>query len=678
VAPQPAWEIVLVLMLVLTLAMSACTVVPPVAATPGPTATATVIASAIPPTSTPTPAPATPTSTLAPTATIAPATSTPTPTAAPTLSTDSLVQTVLSGLPQGAFEGVAVLPLSVPAGGQPLWAVYSYGLLNFDLQPPPSHFVAIYTQEQGQWKQLARQEFALDDQTVAAPDYVDKNGLTQAPIEPGHIWLALEGGVGAHGGTFDLLSFAGNTLQVEVSGTADSPGLGSIQDVNGDGVPDVMLDVSDRYIFCYACGVAKAQFQVYAWDQANGRMTEMQIQPMLMGQSGHPGRILTNQAVSLAEAGLWKDALSVMTQAKEASANIQPPFTNYTVDWDYGLIKLYADALAQNAQDGGYPLLTKVFYGDYAAAVDLMRPYAVSQIFTPSTPLVIGTVAETWVPELTMNITSTATAALAVEPNLAPAYFLRGWAEYLADPTSGLAAAKADVDKAAALAPDDPLFTQAAAYLAGSQKPPATPTPEVARMQFAAGATSATLSGDLAAGAEGEYVLRALQGQRMMVDVYSPQSDVVLGITGADGQALLRQSARQTTWAGYLPATQNYTIRVYSTGGSTPYTLDVIIPERITFAPGAISATLQGKLAANQIHEYLLRALAGQTMTVTITSPDNDVLLEIYGIDDGQPLVRVPMGQTAWTGKLPGTQDYDIKAVSVGGATAYTLVVEVK
>ena len=65
-------------------------------------------------------------------------------------------------------------------------------------------------------------------------------------------------------------------------------------------------------------------------------------------------------------------------------------------------------------------------------------------------------------------------------------------------------------------------------------------------------------------------------------------------------------------------------------------------------------------------------------MTVTITSPRGDVLLEIYGISDGQPLVRVPMGVSKWTGKLPGTQDYAIKAVSVGSATEYKIVFTVR
>ena len=286
-------------------------------------------------------------------------------------------------------------------------------------------------------------------------------------IEPSHTWLALEGGAGAHSGVFELLDFDGQTLRVQVNGFSSSPGVGSIKDVNGDGVPDVVLNATDYYVFCYACGVARTGFQVFAWDQANGRMQERQIEPMLMGQSGHPGRDLTNEAVALAEAGLWKDAAEVIEAAKLASTNIQPPFTNDTVDWDYGLIKLNADAAARAVADSGYSLLSNVFYGDYAAAVDLMRPYSAAQIFSAQTPLVVGTTAEAWVPELTGAITQSATSALTLKPDLAPAYFLRGWASYLADPVANRAQARAEVERAAALDPADALYRDAVAYLAG-------------------------------------------------------------------------------------------------------------------------------------------------------------------------------------------------------------------
>ena len=74
--------------------------------------------------------------------------------------------------------------------------------------------------------------------------------------------------------------------------------------------------------------------------------------------------------------------------------DVQPPFTNDTVDWDYGLIKLYAGALADATANSGYPLLSNVFYGDYTAAVDMMQPFTRRQSIPAQTPLVVGTTAE--------------------------------------------------------------------------------------------------------------------------------------------------------------------------------------------------------------------------------------------------------------------------------------------
>jgi hypothetical protein len=667
--------------LLLTLLLASCaplpTWTPPTATAPPPTVTA---APTVAPTATPIPASPTP----------IPRSPTVAPTAPPTPTMDALIAAVQARLPAKAFEGVNALPLTLSPGARPLWAVYSFGMHNFDLKPLPNHFIAIYAQEGGAWKELARLEFSADDPQSAAPDYVGKDGVKQVQIDPSRIWLQADGGVGAHGGVFNLLSFDGKNLKVELANGWVSPGAGFLQDVNGDGMNDVALNATDRYVFCYACGVSKIAYVIYAWSAANGRMVEEPLQEMLMGQSGHPGRGLSNEAVMLARAGLWKDAMSQIAEAKKVSAGVKPPFSNESIEWNYGIIKLHADAMAQEAEKGGYLLLSNVFYGDYPAAVNPMRAYGPSQIFSAKTPLVIGTVAEQWVPQLTSSVTASVNSALGMKPDLAPAYFLRGWALYLAAPTKNAALAKADVDKAAALAPGDTLFKQSAQFLAGGSPAPTpartpaptpapTPVTDVSRIQFAAGATSTNIEGHIAAGDIDRYVLRASQGQWMQVSVYAPKGDLALEIYGiSDGQPLVRSHLKQSSWAGVLPATQDYGISVVSFGGAAPYTLQVIIPERISFAPGAISATASGNLAAHQTHDYLLRAMAGQTMTVTITSPRGDVLLEIYGISDGQPLVRVPMGVSKWTGKLPGTQDYAIKAVSVGSATEYKIVFTVR
>jgi len=317
-----------------------------------------------------------------------------------------------------------------------------------------------------------------------------------------------------------------------------------------------------------------------------------------------------------------------------------------------------------------------------------MRPYGPEQLFTAVTPLVVGTVAENWLPQLTGHITASATSAILVQPDLAAAYFLRGWAEYLEDPVKRLPQAKSDLAKAASLAPNDALFKQAAAFLtkpvvisrAPTPRPiPPTPASQAKRISFAAGATSADVQGQVAAGKIDEYVLKASQGQWLMVSIFSPKNDVLLAVTGlSDGQPYLRSAAGATAWQGKLPATQDYSLKAISSGAASSYTLQVTIPARIVFQPGTTGTTVDGRLGAQGQNEYTLRALKGQRMTVTLESPRSDVLLEIYGLEDGQPLVRAPMGARTWTGVLPGTQDYSIKAVAVGGPTTYKLYVTIR
>ena len=364
----------------------------------------------------------------------------------------------MAGFPAETYNDVGVLPLVVPPGWDPLWAVFSVGMRPFD--PIRSHFLAIYTCDLGTWRELARidlDDVNPPDMDPAGPDFVSEGSVTQVTIDPARIWLTVDGGIGAHGGTFQLLSFdAGLALQGHVSGVGASPGVGSMQDVNGDGVLDVVLNQSDAYVFCYACGVRKVYFRVFYWDSVNQRILEGRIEPFLMGQP-QPMRDLVNPAVEMANAGLWKDALVKITEARDLAPSY-PECNVQLLNWTYGMIKLHADAMAVDAASGIYPLLSRVFYGDYAAAVDLMRPYSPAQVFDPAGPLIADTVAEGMEGALSGYIIESADAALALKPDLAEAYLMRGWARYLVDPASPQV--RADVHQAAALRPGD-------AFLAG-------------------------------------------------------------------------------------------------------------------------------------------------------------------------------------------------------------------
>ena len=76
-----------------------------------------------------------------------------------------------------------------------------------------------------------------------------------------------------------------------------------------------------------------------------------------------------------------------------------------------------------------------------------------------------GTTAEGWQQQVTDEITRTTDLALQFKPDLATAYFLRGWGVHLTDPKNP--SVLADIERAAQLDPKEALFSESLAYLRG-------------------------------------------------------------------------------------------------------------------------------------------------------------------------------------------------------------------
>ncbi len=219
----------------------------------------------------------------------------------------------------------------------------------------------------------------------------------------------------------------------------------------------------------------------------------------------------------------------------------------------------------------------------------------------------------------------------------------------------------------------------------------ASPTPAPKRISFAAGAITATEQGAVAPNTSQRYVLRVLANQTMTVHLTSAQSQVVLIIWGADGTVLISDHADATTWTGKIPATQDYFISAKSIA-DTPqnFTLQVIVPplptpgadpqptpKRISFAPGAISATAQGTLAAKGQDRYVLSIQKGQTLALDVASPQGNLYLVVYGVD-GTVLISDHVSSPSFVGAVPATQDYIVHVSSYGNASAnYTLTITI-
>lgn len=99
--------------------------------------------------------------------------------------------------------------------------------------------------------------------------------------------------------------------------------------------------------------------------------------------------------------------------------------------------------------------------------------------------------------------------------------------------------------------------------------------------------------------------------------------------------------------------------------------------ERITFASGATVWSKQGSITFPTRKEFLLRALAGQVMTVAIVSPKNVANFAITGVSDGQPYKRLENEDRFYTITLPSTQDYLIAVAVPSGTAQYILSIAV-
>jgi hypothetical protein len=102
--------------------------------------------------------------------------------------------------------------------------------------------------------------------------------------------------------------------------------------------------------------------------------------------------------------------------------------------------------------------------------------------------------------------------------------------------------------------------------------------------------------------------------------------------------------------------------------------------QRVRFQPGRTTAIIHGVARTAGIYEWVLRAKAGQRMTVHLTSSNKGVELSIYGPHDQNP--DDALGVYDWEGDLDTSGDYKIILINnrEGGPRnpTYTLEVTVR
>jgi heat shock protein HslJ len=197
---------------------------------------------------------------------------------------------------------------------------------------------------------------------------------------------------------------------------------------------------------------------------------------------------------------------------------------------------------------------------------------------------------------------------------------------------------------------------------------------DATRIEFAASATSTTVTGRLAPGGNEQYVLHAEAGQLLEVNT-SPAEGLQLSVYGVDGTVLRSGMGEGAMFRGQLPITQDYILSVSAGDEAAEYTMNVIIPEQITFALGTTSTVVEGALEAYEAHHYIFGAQAEQVLNASVTPPEA-VRMTIFGVDGS--VLRSGMGDGgSFQGPLPITQNYLLNLSASDEASPYRLEIEI-
>lgn len=100
----------------------------------------------------------------------------------------------------------------------------------------------------------------------------------------------------------------------------------------------------------------------------------------------------------------------------------------------------------------------------------------------------------------------------------------------------------------------------------------------------------------------------------------------------------------------------------------------------VAFAPGKNAATIKGDVARGDRDIYLLRARAGQQMTVQLSALEHNAAFSVFA-----PKAKIPVAGTeeensltAWNGTLPRSGEYRIVVGGTRGNASYRLQIRIE
>jgi len=104
------------------------------------------------------------------------------------------------------------------------------------------------------------------------------------------------------------------------------------------------------------------------------------------------------------------------------------------------------------------------------------------------------------------------------------------------------------------------------------------------------------------------------------------------------------------------------------------------VKKKIQFQRGSSSATLKGAVVRGDSDRYYVGAKKGQTMSLKITSVEDNAVFQVYLPGEEKTLSGAGEGEDAtdWSGELPQDAEYVIVVGGTRGNATYTLKVSIE
>ncbi len=200
-----------------------------------------------------------------------------------------------------------------------------------------------------------------------------------------------------------------------------------------------------------------------------------------------------------------------------------------------------------------------------------------------------------------------------------------------------------------------------------------TIAPGFAVVEFFPGDSSSITDGSLAAGQALTYLLNADAGSALFVSVSPSDSGVVHSVISPSGALLASDT---TDSISYLPESGTYGIPVAATAADADFELFVgryYEAEVVRFDPGTSGTTISGGVVRGDRNVYFLGAGAGQTMSLAITSLEDNAVFDVYP-PSGPP---IQLEATDADIVLPESGEYKIVVGGTRGNATFELTVSI-